>query len=1296
MSAIASYEPSWTHFTFSAPDGTQYKFDSSGNLSQRIDRNGNKLAYSSSGITYSHASVPGSTKQVTFSRASGRITEIKDPVAIAGSGLPVLKYSYDTSGNLTNVARLIDRAGSGTYENTDFKYDSGTQPSLITRVIDARGITTVSNLYDNNGRLLRQYDALNNSTEFAYEDNGRRQVITDKNQDTSWQEFTEAGQVASVKDGENAVTTYQYDANGRRLAEISPVGGTNRYAYNDRDELIGVTNELNYSSSATYDNYGQPLVVVDALGYGTTNAYDSKGNLATVTNALVIVSRYGYDAQGNRKAETNAFGRAEQTITLYAYDAFGNLTNVTDALGNQTGHTYDLNGNRLTERRERTLASGSKQTLLTTSVYDAANRVISVVEPDSFTNRTAYNAIGKVAFTTNKLGVVTHYDYDARGLLTNTVFALGTAQEVNEQNYYDPEGRRTNSVDRAGRETSYAYDGVGRLRRTTFPDDTYTENQYDTAGRLRSTGQGPRNASVMNPPPSALTTRYEYDAAGRRVAVINALNQTNYFGYDNNGNQTSFADHLGRTNSYAFDRLNRQVKLTYPDNTPENYGYDGLNRRVALTNQANIVSRFGYDKLGRLTAVTNGWGTGTSNWVTYAYDEVGNQTNQVDALNRMTKFEYDSMGRRTKVTLPGTQSELFAYDNVGNQVRHTNFNSVVITNAYDNLNRLTSRTSVGGYHIAYTYSDTGQQLTRSDASGNYAFDYDSRDRLLTNTGPAGTLVYTYDIYGRLESIESQRAGGASMTYQYDSLNRLTNVIDAVAGNTLYGFDDVGNLQSVRYPNAVTNTYTYDALNRLTNLVTKNSGGTLASFAYKLAAAGNRTNLTETVNGQSRTFGWSYDVQYRLTNEVITGTAPTGTIGYSYDAVGNRLSRASTVSGITNQSFTYNSNDRLNGDTYDNNGSTTASAGNSYAYDVDGRLTNFNSGSAVFSYGANGIRVSKTVGGTITLYLVDDRNPTGYAQVLEELSVSGGATNLAKVFTYGLDLIAQRDASTGARSFFGYDGNGNTRFLSDTNGSVTDTYIYDAFGTLLASAGSTVNVYRFNGEQLDSDLSLYYLRARYLNAGVGRFWTRDTFVGQSEDPASLHRYLFCGDNPINCIDPNGNFSITISIGTLEITGKQLATATVVIAATLYSGSYVYRHLVRPAYLQHISQPLADADRNGIVQQLRTYQTVNPKFPLLINAIENDLVTVRVVPGTGGSHNRVSRGTLFIPQVSLDQQDNNLAAALFVFGEFQHDALSNDQLGERAAQAEFEQVKEAIRNVNPGAITPYVDGLIHGGH
>ena len=62
--------------------------------------------------------------------------------------------------------------------------------------------------------------------------------------------------------------------------------------------------------------------------------------------------------------------------------------------------------------------------------------------------------------------------------------------------------------------------------------------------------------------------------------------------------------------------------------------------------------------------------------------------------------------------------------------------------------------------------------------------------------------------------------------------------------------------------------------------------------------------------------------------------------------------------------------------------------------------------------------------------------------------------------------------------------------------------------------------RCSAEQYDPDLGLYYLRARYYNPGTGRFLLRDPENGKAVDPASLHKYLYAGGDPVNAIDPTG--------------------------------------------------------------------------------------------------------------------------------------------------------------------------------
>jgi len=207
--------------------------------------------------------------------------------------------------------------------------------------------------------------------------------------------------------------------------------------------------------------------------------------------------------------------------------------------------------------------------------------------------------------------------------------------------------------------------------------------------------------------------------------------------------------------------------------------------------------------------------------------------------------------------------------------------------------------------------------------------------------------------------------------------------------------------------------------------------------------------------------------------------------------------------------------------FDSNGNTTFN-GQQNVYDFENRLVQ--AGGVNLVYDGDGNRVQETVAGVTTKYLVGEINPTGYAQVFAELN---GTNGLLRGYEWGLQLEAVRDFtvnSFGTFHYYGRDGHGSVRWLTDSNGAITDAYDYDAFGNLIAQAGTTFNNYLFAGEQFDPALGIYYNRARYYDQRQGRFWTADTFEGSIFDPSSLHKYLYTSANPANRIDPSGRFGL----------------------------------------------------------------------------------------------------------------------------------------------------------------------------
>jgi RHS repeat-associated protein len=206
------------------------------------------------------------------------------------------------------------------------------------------------------------------------------------------------------------------------------------------------------------------------------------------------------------------------------------------------------------------------------------------------------------------------------------------------------------------------------------------------------------------------------------------------------------------------------------------------------------------------------------------------------------------------------------------------------------------------------------------------------------------------------------------------------------------------------------------------------------------------------------------------------------------------------------------------DSYDANGNTTSSDGHAFAYDFENRLRSKDSGAVTIVYDGDGNRVAKTVGGVTTKYLVDDLNPTGYLQVLEEVGSSGIETR----YTYGTLLVSQtrQPGLSEQISYYGYDARGSVAFLTDSVGDVTDSYEYDAFGNIVLRSGASPNTRLYLGEELDPDLGTINFRARQYQASVGRFLTIDSVLGKTQNPPSWNRYLYAAADAVNRIDRNG--------------------------------------------------------------------------------------------------------------------------------------------------------------------------------
>ncbi len=1072
-----AYEPDRVRLT--TPEGIQVELSLADGVDRISDLDDNTLDITPGGIVHS------SGKSVSFTRdVQDRLTRITDPMG------NTLNYSYDANGDLISVT---DQGGY----ITRFTYN--TNHDLLD-IIDPRGVRASRNEYDDDGRLVAVTDANGNRIELTHNIDTRQEVVRDRLGNVTIYEYDNKGNILSETDALGNTTTYTYDARDNKLSETDPLGNTTMFTYDERDNLLTETDPLGNTTSYTSTTQNQVLTITDPLGNTTTNTYDFKEKLLTTTDPLGDMTTYTYHLPtGMLISTTDSLGNT----TTFGRGSEGYLVSQTDPLGNVTTYTYDDNGNQLTETTTRTDELGNSVTMTTTKVYDDKNRIIQTIGPDSNSTFVEYNAIGSESVNIDQNGSRTEHEYDQLSRLMKTTYPDGTTETIT----YDANSNKRSFTDRAGRTTQYEYDTLNRLIRTIYPDSSSTSTEYDAAGKEIATIDENSNRTV-----------YEYDAAGRNTKVIDALGNITTYSYDANDNQTSMTDVNGSTIVYEYDALNRRTKTLFSDGTFISHAYDGLGRKTTETDQAGNTTQFEYDALGQLTRVINALGDET----TYTYDEVGNKLTQTDDNGNTTQWTYDNLRSIESHTLPLGMAEIFTYDAKGNVLTHTDFNDQTTTFTYDVNDRLVTKTFADGTQVQFTYTATDKRATVTDSRGITTYNYDLRDRLIEVVNPAGsTIDYTYDAAGNRTSVS---ISSGTSTYSYDALNRLSTVTTPDSGVTTYTYDNVGNRASITYPNDTVTNYTYDILNRLITLENRKSlGDIISNYTYTLGPAGNRLSVVE---NSGRRVDYTYDALYRLVGENITDpTSGNQTISYTYDSVGNRLSRTDTSGTNT---YTYDANDRLLTEggrtyTYDDNGNTLSQTDGVnttvYVYDSENRLVSAQTPISTITYGydADGIRVNSTIDGVMTNYLVDKNRD--FAQVLEERDVSGG---LIVSYVYGDDLVSQK--RNGNVSFYHYDGLGSTRTLTDASQAVTDTYTYEAFGGLIAFTGTTSNNYLFTGEQLDPNIGFYYLRARYMNPQTGLFQTSDTFPGFNFDPLSLHKYLYANADPVNKKDPSGNFGL----------------------------------------------------------------------------------------------------------------------------------------------------------------------------
>jgi RHS repeat-associated protein len=194
------------------------------------------------------------------------------------------------------------------------------------------------------------------------------------------------------------------------------------------------------------------------------------------------------------------------------------------------------------------------------------------------------------------------------------------------------------------------------------------------------------------------------------------------------------------------------------------------------------------------------------------------------------------------------------------------------------------------------------------------------------------------------------------------------------------------------------------------------------------------------------------------------------------------------------------------------------------------------------------------------------------------------------YTIGDDVVTQYDSTNGARHLL-YDGQGSTRQLVDNNEDVTDAFSYDGYGVMLgANPANAATSLLYTGEMYDSSASMYYLRARWYDQQTGRFNRMDPFAGNTQDPQSLHKYLYCHANPVNMIDPSGLAETCVQTLTVwAIIGEMIAIIAPHVLPALSAAAVV----LTLAWIYELTHEYIAAGLTAVASVIRSYTKVVAK-------------------------------------------------------------------------------------------------------
>ncbi len=1104
-------------------------FTLSGGIYTSDEGNGSTLTSTLSTFTYTG---PDGTV-ITFDRSYamniyyGPVAGLGTEIALPSGEKIKLTYKVESYAappiGTIHVARLQSVNSTTGYQ---LKYSYGTDKYTIDEVMGINnGVDYCDPAADSCASLTQSWPTVTYST--ATVGTNKQESVTNALGVTRFTTNASA-QLIGLKSPGNTTdnVTLAYDGNGR-VSSVSNLGATWSYGWSlASGVLTGTTTDpLTHQRVTTAD--ASKLVILsdtDALSRTTTYQYDSKGRMTyVIPPGGTIVSgtptagyaKFDYDARGNIETKTSVSRTAGTPPNIVTSADYPN-TCANPLICNKPTSTTNALGNVTNYEYDATTG------FLTSVKLPAPNATPGTIRPETRYSYSDLYAYYKQASGGSPVVAPT----PIRKLTTisaciTTASCSGGSDEVKTTIGYGPQTSGT--MNNLLPVTSSSGAGNGTLTATVT-------SVYDMIGNLY-TIDGPLSGS-------ADTTRYRFNAGRQLVGVVGpdpdgggALkNRAARFTYDPDGRPT-------QTEQGTVDSQSDPDWSTFATLWEEERSYDTRGRLVTAKTPGATLSdkrlvQYGYDDANRLTcAVARLKYYAASDPV--PSDPCALTSAGAYGPDRLTKFTYNNANQATSTitgfdTLQQRTEQTLAYNSFGELESVKDARNNLTTYSYDGFGRsLKTRypspttpntSSTTDYEeVAYNAASNVTQITNRGGS-QIGLTYDNLNRLTAKNLPGSEpdVSYAYDNLGRLTSTSSSVA---TLSYTYDALNRVTRQASP-QGNTDYQYDLASRRTRMTWPDSFYVTYDYLVTNDLTAIRENGAtsgAGVLATFGYD--NLGRRTTLTR---GNGTSTSYSYDTGSRLTtlSQDLASTTSDQSQTFSFNP-----SSQITQQVRSNDAYAFTQMFNTDRDYTVNGLNQYTAAGTAVpGYDSKGNLTSFQG--STFSYSSE--NMLSATGSTafsydpsLRLYQIGSSVRFGYdgADMVGEYNTSN-TLQRRYVFGPGVDepIVWYEGAGTGDRRWLHADERGSITAISNGSGDATAINAYDTYG--MPETGH-VGRFGYTGQTWLPETGsppngLYNYKARVYSPRLGRFLQTDP-VGYAE---GMNLYNYVRSDPVNAIDPLG--------------------------------------------------------------------------------------------------------------------------------------------------------------------------------